>query len=157
MPIPATALATTDVARFPQVHSKDLNGHAVTLPRDLPGERTVVILGWQRGQQGSIESWAKAMAPSAGSAWLSVPVIDTSNGFLKMIINSGMRHGIPNHAWWPHVVALYTKKDRFNQQVGVASEEQVQALVVDRAGNILERVVGDYTEAGADRLRAALQ
>lgn len=32
-----------------------------------------------------------------------------------------------------------------------------QALVVDRAGNILERVVGDYTEAGADRLRAALR
>jgi hypothetical protein len=139
------------------VQSKDLNGHAVTLPRDLPGERTVVILGWQRDQQSSIESWAKAMAPTAGPAWLSVPVIDTSNGFLRMIINSGMRHGIPNHAWWPHVVALYTRKAEFNQKVGVTDEAQVQALVVDREGNILERVVGDYTEVGADRLRAALQ
>jgi len=138
------------------VQSKDLNGHAVTLPRDLPGERTVVILGWQRDQQSSIEGWAKAMAPAAGSAWLSVPVIDTSNGFLRMVINSGMRHGIPN-ALWPHIVTLYTRKAEFNQQVGVASEAQVQALVVDRDGNILERVVGDYTEAGADRLRAALQ
>lgn len=157
MPVPPAAVTVNEVARFPQVHSKDLNGHAVTLPRDLPGERTVVILGWQRDQQPSIESWAKAMAPSAGSAWLSVPVIDTSNGFLKMIINSGMRHGIPNHQWWPHVVALYTRKAEFNQQVGVTDEAKVQALVVDREGNILERVVGDYTPAGADRLRAALQ
>ncbi|AFL90259.1 hypothetical protein Terro_4052 [Terriglobus roseus DSM 18391] len=157
MPIPAPAITTTDVARFPQIKSKDLNGHAVTLPQDLPGERSVVILGWQRDQQPSIESWAKAMAPSAGAAWLSVPVIDTSNHFLRMIISSSMRHGIPNHAWWPHIVALYTRKADFNRTVGVADEAKVQALVVDRAGNILERVVGDYTEAGADRLRAALR
>jgi hypothetical protein len=157
MPVPPAAAAVADVARFPEVRSKDLNGHSLTLPRDLPAERSVVILGWQRDQQPSIESWAKAMAPSAGSAWLSVPVIDTSNGFLKMIINSGMRHGIPNHAWWPHVVALYTRKSEFNQKVGVDSEAQVQALVVDRQGNILERVVGDYTEEGADRLRTALR
>ena len=157
MPIPAPAVTTTDVARFPQITSKDLNGHPVTLPQDLPAERSVVILGWQRDQQPSIESWAKAMVPSAGSAWVSVPIIDTSNGFLRMIINSGMRHGIPNHAWWPHIVALYTRKADFNRKVGVEDEAKVQALVVDRAGNILERVVGDYTEAGADRLRAALR
>lgn len=146
-----------DVARFPEVHSKDLNGRAVTLPRDLPAERTVVILGWQRDQQPHIETWAKALATSdTATPWIQIPIIDTSNAFLRMIINTGMRRGIPNTVW-SHVVTLYTDKTKFDSSLAITDEDQVQALVVDRSGTVHERVIGPYTPDGAARIRAALQ
>ena len=40
---------------------------------------------------------------------------------------------------------------------GIPSEKDVQALVVDRNGHVLERVIGDFSEAGATRLQTALK
>jgi len=157
-PMILPAVTVTEPARFPEIRSKDLNGRAVTLPQDIPADRTVVILGWQRNQQGSIDGWVKALTTAdAATPWIEVPVIDRSNPLFRMIVNSGMRRGIADHEIWAHVVTLYTDKRVFDQALAVTSEDKVQALVIDRSGTVHERIVGDYTPEGAIRIREALQ
>jgi hypothetical protein len=144
-------------ARFPALQSKTLDGHAISLPAGLPGERTLLILGFQRSQQSSIEAWAKGMHLAGSNVpWLQLPVIDNPNAVVRAIVNGGMRHAI-HRDLWPHIVTLYTHKASFERTVGIESEASVHVLVVDRSGNILERATGDYSPEAAARLLAALQ
>jgi hypothetical protein len=145
----------TDV-HFPQLQSKSLDGHAISLPAGLPGQRTLLILGFQRSQQPSIEAWAKGMHLAGSTVpWLQLPVIDNPNAIVRAIVNGGMRHAI-HRDLWPHIVTLYTHKANFDRTVGIESEAAVHVLVVDRQGNILERVTGDYSPEAATRLLTAL-
>ncbi len=153
-----TNASTVTETYFPPVQSRTLDGRAISLPADLPAERTLLILGFQRGQQSSIEAWAKAMQRLGGSnlPWLQLPVMDDPNAVVRAIVNGGMRHAI-NRDLWPHIVTLYTHKAAFERTVGIDSEAAVHVLVVDRTGAILARVTGDYTPEAAARLLAALK
>jgi hypothetical protein len=149
---------TTGEAHFPAMQTKTLDGRAISLPAGLPGERTLLILGFQRSQQPSIEAWAKGMQRLGGTSlpWLQLPVIDSPNAVVRAIVNGGMRHAI-QHDLWPHIATLYTQKASFERTVGIESESAVHVLVVDRSGNILERASGDYSAEAAARLLAALR
>lgn len=43
-------------AHLPAVQAKDLNGRLLTLPKDLPGERTIAIVAFQREQQPNVDT-----------------------------------------------------------------------------------------------------
>ncbi len=145
-------------AHFPVLHSKDLNGRELQLPHDLPGARTIVLVAWQREQQTNLDGWSAGLQLSNGKLpWVELPVINDPGAIARWFINTGMRRGIKDHEVWQHVVTLYTSKAAFNAALGITSEKQVQALVVDRDGNVLAREIGDYTPEGAARLKAALQ
>lgn len=145
-------------AHLPVVQSKDLTGRTLTLPADLPGERTVLLIAFQREQQANVDSWTKGLG-LAGSTlpWLELPVIDDPGAFARWFINGGMRRGIKDNALWQHVVTLYTNKAALKQALDLPSEKEVYALVIDRRGNVLEKVAGDFSPSGAARLRAALE
>ena len=144
-------------ARLPVIASKDLNGRMLTLPADLPGERTLVLIAFQREQQANIDTWTRGLGLAGSNVpWLELPVIDDPGAFARWFINGGMRRGIKDHGLWQHVVTLYTSKAALTQALNLASEKDVYALVLDRQGRVLERVAGDFSQAGAARLRAAL-
>ena len=154
----SNAASSQAVAAFPAIQTKDLNGRELRLPQDLPGERTIVLVAFEREQQTNVDTWTAGLhLPNGKAAWLELPVIDDPGALARWFINGGMRRGIKDHQIWAHVVTLYTTKAKFNAALGIQSEKQVQALVVDRQGRILERVVGDYSEAGAARIQTALR
>jgi hypothetical protein len=149
--------STVTETYFPPVQSRTLDGRAISLPADFPGERTLLILGFQRAQQPSIEAWAKGMHLEANHLpWLQLPVMDDPNAIVRAIVNGGMKHAI-NRELWPHIVTLYTQKAAFERTVGIDSEAAVHVLVVDRNGTILARVTGDYTPEAAAHLLSALK
>ena len=145
-------------AHMPVVTSKDLDGRVLTLPADLPGERTLVLIAFQREQQANIDSWTKGLGLEGSTLpWLELPVINDPGAFARWFIAGGMRRGIKDHGLWKHVVTLYTNKAAFKQALKLQSESEVYALVLDRQGQVLEQIAGDYSPAGAARLRTALQ
>lgn len=145
-------------AHLPVISSKDLSGRVLTLPADLPGERTLVLIAFQREQQANIDTWTRGLALEHSELpWLELPVIDDPGAFARWFINGGMRRGIKDHALWQHVVTLYTNKAALKQGLNLSSEKDVYALVLDRQGRVLEHVAGDFSPDGAARLRAALR
>lgn len=155
----ASILMTTAFAEtprhFPQVSGKDLNNKPWNAPADFPGDRTLVVIGFEEEQQSAIDSWLEGMGvknPSSGIAWIEMPLIDNPGMFMRWFINTGMKEGIPSKEVRSHVWTAYTDKKAFKQTCGILSEKTVYALVVDRGGQILAMESGDFSKTAAARL-----
>jgi hypothetical protein len=65
---------------------------------------------------------------------------------MRSFIDGGMRRGIPDAAVRAATITLYIDKDPFKRSLGIASEDDIYVLLVDRAGTIHWRARGAYAE-----------
>ena len=145
---------------FPQVSGKDLNNTPWAAPAGFPGERTLVVVGFEEEQQVGIHSWFEGMEvrkPSSGISWIEMPLINNPGLVMRWIINTGMRGGIPSKEVRSHVWTAYTNKKVFMESCGMTSPKDVYAMVVDRSGKIIAMESGNFSKKGAEVLLKALQ
>lgn len=153
----AAAHVSAETVRFPTIETADLNGAPITLPTGLPGERTLVIIGFAREQQATIDTWVEGLALKTGAlAWLELPVIDNPGPIGRFAIDTGMRSGVPRGDR-SHVVTLYTDKAAFKAALGITSEAAIVTAVIDRTGAVLARATGPYDAAAGEALKAQLR
>jgi hypothetical protein len=141
---PAMALG-----RMPTIQAESLAERALTLPQDLPGERTLVLIAFERFQQKNIDTWIDGMQlKSSTMSWIETPIIDPQNMFVRAMINGGMRRGIPDPIAREKTITLFTNRIEFSKAMGFSAWEKpgtmVYAAVVDRAGRVLALSEGDY-------------
>ena len=85
--------------RMPIIKAETLNEREVTLPQDLPGVKTLVLIAFEREQQKNVDTWVNGLSLKSNPfAWIETPVIDPKNPIFRAFINSGMRRGIRRHA-----------------------------------------------------------
>ena len=155
-------------ARFPAVGGRSLLGVAMVLPRDLPAERTHVVVAFQRGQQERVDRWI-ARAVAAGIpltirgatgpmpvAIVEVPVLSTAWRPARRFIDGGMTAGIGDPDVLARTITVYTDVGAFQRSLAIPGSDDVHALVVSRDGAILARGRGDPSEAQWDAIVAAL-
>jgi hypothetical protein len=145
---------------FPSVSGKNLNNKSWTAPANFPGERTLVVVGFEEEQQVGIDSWLEGMNardPASKISWIEMPLINNPGLVMRWIINTGMRGGIPSKEVRSHVWTAYTNKNEFMKACGMTSTKDVYALVVDRSGNILAMESGNYSRKGAQILFKVLE
>lgn len=139
---------------------KDLNGTPWTVPAGLPGDRTLVLVGFEESQQGAIDTWTKGLGLHVSSnsiPWFEMPVIENPSMLMRWFINIGMRSGIKDQSIRSHVWTAYTDKKAFMRSCGVDSDEMIFAMVVDRSGQVLSIEKGEYSEGGEACLLQALR
>jgi hypothetical protein len=143
---------------MPPIKAADLNKKTVAWPQDFTAQHTLLLIAFRQGQQSNIDGWVKGMDLKASGApsWFEVPMINNPGSVGRWFIDNGMRSGIPNKADRARVVTLYGKKANMMKAMDIPNETQVHALVVDKAGKIIVRVSGDYSEDGAATLLQAL-
>ena len=154
MLIPASLAAQS----LPEIRAADLNRKKIHWPADLPAERTLLLVAFERKQQKDIDGWVGGMklkAPGA-PAWYEVPMISNPGALVRSFIDGGMRRGIPSPVDRARVVTVYGDKQAMKQQMGISDEKRVHALVVARDGKIIAHVAGNFSEAGAKEIEAAL-
>jgi hypothetical protein len=89
-PAPAPALG-----QMPTIKAQNLNERDFTLPQDLPGHKTLVLIAFERQQQTNVNTWIDGMKLIGSAyAWVETPVIESKNGFMRAFIDGGMRSGI---------------------------------------------------------------
>ncbi len=133
---------------LPTIKTKDLNGRALTLPRELPGEKTVVLVAFTQEQQFDVDTWVNGLdlkIDGTGLPWVEMPVVGEMPVLVQAIVNNGMRGGIPQKGKRANVVTLFTDAKKWSKSVGLASQDRVYALVVDRSGKILAKQDGRYS------------
>ncbi len=154
------ALATPAVNRMPITSGKDLNGKPWSVPKGLPAERTLILIGFDEPQQVAIDTWTQGLGldlPSNTIPWVEMPLIDNPGMIMRWFIDTGMRGGIKGCALRSHIWTAYTGKKEFLQSCGINSESEIKVLVVDRAGKVLRSESGEYTKEGAARILNALR
>lgn len=146
--------------RFPTVKGSNLERDKVTLPQDLDGDLNVVLVAFQQWQQNSIDTWLAPLEQlereRRGLKAYELPVIQRLNRLYQMVINEGMRAGIPDRRARQRTITLYLDKTSFRRALGMADEDDIYVLLLDPRGQILWRTRGRYTSDKAAGLAEAI-
>lgn len=145
---------------FPVLAAETLRERKVRLPDDLKGERNLLLVAYEREQQADIDTWLAvldtfALTPPA-FAYYELPTISSGMGWMRAVIDGGMRQGIPDRAQRDRTITLYLDVEWFRTQIGTAGHDGIAALLVDREGTIHARWFGRYDDVAGAQLRAAL-
>ena len=124
--------------KFPVVNAKTLAGQETTIPDDAAGKVTLVAVAFARESQAQLDSWLNPFYEKFGSRedimFYEVPMISGGYKFMKMIIDGGMRGGLPEFKH-KHVVTMYGDVDTYLQGLSL-DKSNGYAFLLDREGII---------------------
>ncbi len=153
--------AQDSVRVFPTVSGRSLEGRELVFPRDLPGDRNVVLVAFERRHQREVDSWMPLLrrlrAADSTIAVYELPTLGQGWRPVRGWIDGGMRSGIPDKAVREATVTLYLDKGPFKEALGIRDEAHIQLLVLDRGGRVRLRIIGPATGEGQVLLETALR
>ncbi len=144
---------------MPLVSAETLNERAVSLPADLPGEKTLVLMAFEREQQKQIDTWITGLQLQDNTQieWIETPVIEPKNALFRAFINRGMRSGIKATPMRERTITLFTDRAALLKSMGLNDgTNTIYAAVVDRKGNVLASVSGAFDDEKAKVIKAGL-
>jgi hypothetical protein len=153
------AFAQSEAPRMPSIAAENLNERALTLPADLPAEKTLVLMAFEREQQDEVDTWIKGMDLASGKLpWLEVPVVGTGGSLRRSMVNGGMRMGIKDESVRERTVTLFVDRVGLLRSMGLPGEGKIiLVLVMNRKGEVLTYAQGRHSADKAQLLLAALQ
>lgn len=138
------------------------------LPSDLPADRTLVVVAFQRWHQSRVDLWiARAVAAGVPAtprgqgqpipvAVVEIPALSTRWRPARRFIDGGMTAGIGDPDVLARTITVYTDVSAFRRSLAIPSSEDVWAFVVTRDGSVLARGHGDPDDDAWDRVATAL-
>jgi len=145
--------------KFPAVNAKTLAGQETIIPDDAAGKVTLVAVAFARESQAQLDSWLNPFYEKFGSRedsmFYEVPMISGGYKFMKMIIDGGMRGGLPEFKH-KHVVTMYGDVDTYLQGLSL-EKSNGYAFLLDREGIIRWQQQGFSTEETLGSLFAATE
>jgi hypothetical protein len=162
-------ITTGGDTRFPRVTGRSLLGAELALPRDLPAERTLVVVAFRQWHQAQVDRWiARAVADGVPAtprgltglvpaAVVELPVLSTAWRPARRFIDGGMTAGIGDPDILARTITIYTDVGRFQRSLAIPGGEEVHALVVARDGSILARGAGEPVDHEWSGILAALR
>ena len=145
---------------FPEVEGDNLEGKRFHLPADFEGERNVVLIAFQRGQQAQVDTWVpflrRLAADQPALRYYELPTIKEMGRVMRWVINRGMARGIEDAKARAATITLYIDKGPFTRALGIGTEEAISLVVVDRVGRVYWQTIGTYTPEKERALREVL-
>jgi hypothetical protein len=143
-----------------KIDSKDLNEQRLSLPSDLAGEFTLLVLGYDESQQQLCDTWLsfaerlEEAFPAFRYQWM--PIVEPRNSADKSSGDRDTRNGKPKLA--NDARELHPQDDgrRAIQQFGLQDEQDISMVLVRQDGEVLWCVQGVWTPAKAESLDETL-
>lgn len=153
------ANASKSLGRMPTVEAESLSEIPMTVPAQLPAERTLVLIAFEREQQTVLNTWVAGLNLTDNKLpWIETPVIGKGYGLIRGFINGGMRRGIQDNAMRDRTVTLYTDPAALRKDMGLTGDgKTVWVAVVDRKGQVWALAEGNYSADKAKPLLEALR
>lgn len=157
----ASPSETSVMGRLPAFMSQNLMRKPVTVPADLPSDRTLALITFQRSQRAQAESWVTGLnlKNDPSIPWLRIPVVNdpgTRKG--RDDVENRLLQHYTGETERSKLVPLFTSdRASFARSAGLKSIEQSYAVVVNRDGDVLARVEGEFSPEKAETLRETLR
>lgn len=123
---------------FPAVRAESLAGTKESIPESARGRVTLVAVAFLRESQGQLDSWLNPFYEKFGKRdgfmFYEIPMISSGYKFMKFIIDSGMRGGIPSFKH-KHVVTMYGDVKKYLSALDL-DPRYGYAFLLDRQGII---------------------
>ncbi|MCM8541615.1 MAG: hypothetical protein NE328_15205 [Lentisphaeraceae bacterium] len=146
---------------FPTVTGTDLHGEDRTLPDCLEKDYTIAVVAFKREQQTLCDGWYKhiegELQNNENLAFFEVPTISEMNPFTRWFIHQGMKGGIKDPVMRGQVVTLHINKEPFKKALSIDTEETVHVYVLNKKGQILKHISGEWTEEKWSDLKRSIR
>lgn len=148
------------MGRLPAFMTKTLLQKPVKLPEGLPADRTLALITFQKDQRTHAESWIQGLnlRNDSSIAWIRMPVLNdpgTPQG--RSDIENRLLQHYTDDKERAKLVPIFTDRTSFVRAAGLNGTDQFYAVVVNRSGDVLARIEGEFSEAKADTLRETLR
>ncbi len=155
-----SAMADATKPAFPSIQSQNLNGDNMRLPEDFQGEVNLVIFAFKRNQQAVVDTWLPSAADLAKRFqqfdYYELPAVGPQPGFMKSIIDNGMRSGIQDTGTRGRTITLYVPKAPLMAALDMKSDRTIYLMLLDRQNRVIWRSEGPATKTGLNDLAAAV-
>lgn len=133
---------------FPEVRASDLNGRDVTLPNDLPGFPTLVLVAYEQRHQPDIERWIEVLdlKDAAPVDWIELPVISNRYRFMAPMTDAAMRGAITTFEGRARTITAYGHR-RFIRALDIPDTKEVSVILAEPTGEVYLVVRGAPTAA----------
>ncbi len=143
---------------FPTVTGQSLEKQPKQLPKDLPNEPVVLLLGYVQDAQFDIDRWfiGLDMTKTPVTA-MEIPTIQGMfPRMFKTQIDDGMRSGIPKELWGG-VITVYKDGAKLQQFTGNDRPNNARVLLLDSDRNIAYFHDRGFSVLALNELRKALR
>jgi hypothetical protein len=145
------------LGKLPTFTAKRMHDRApVSLPQQLPSERTLALVVFKATQQEEAQSWIDGLRLNEDTAiaWVRIPVFSDRNDEAQRRTKEALLLArFPSDDERARMMAVVTDKDAFVRAAGLTDTDHVSLLVLDRSGNVLAKAQGRYDEGKAQALR----
>lgn len=153
----ALSVAATLVAQdLPTIAGESLAGHHVALPGAASGKVAVLILGFSKASKTPTSAWGQRIEKDfAGTAHLvlyQLPVLEDVPGFIRGMVISSMRKGVPEDHRDYFVPVLHGESD-LKKLVSYQEPDDAYLILLDRSGKIAYQTHGMLSEPGYTEFR----
>ena len=148
------------MGRLPAFMAQTLLRQPVTVPEGLPSDRTLALITFKRGQRAEVESWIEGLnlRNDPSIAWMRMPVLNDPGTLTgRSAVENRLLQHYPADTERAKMVPVFTDRASFVRSAGLASTDQVYAVVVNRQGEVLARVEGQFDADKAQALRETLR
>ncbi len=148
------------MGRLPEMMSHALAHKPLSLSTDLPSDRTLALITFERNQRVMADSWIHGLNLNNDSsiAWMRMPVLKdpgTATGRSEAETKLLQRYSSPGDR--ARLVPVFADRADFVRSAGLNSTDQFYAVVVNRSGDVLARVEGQFDASKAEMLRETLK
>jgi hypothetical protein len=148
------------MGRLPDFMAQTLLRQPVAVPQGLPSDRTLALITFQRGQHAQVESWIQGLnlRNDPSITWMRMPVVnDPGTPVGRSAVENRLLKHYPADTERANLVPVFTDRASFVRSAGLGSTDQVYAVVVNREGEVLARVEGQFDADKAQTLRETLR
>jgi len=134
---------------FPAISGKNLNKQDMTIPDDFSDKDLIVIVAFQRWQQGLVDEAIDALerrGVNHSHHIIEVPVIERVSWFRQMRLDAVMRAGITDRNIRQRTITVYLDKGDFREKLRIPNEETIYWFLIGHScKTILLRGSGIFT------------
>lgn len=142
--------------QFPTYRSRNLNRQQVTVPDGLDGNPKLLIAAFERWQQKLVDSWVPTLdeleAAVPGFRYYELPVVGERSRLFKLMLDNGMRAGIPRSTARGRTITIYESVAEFCAALAIPSTETIRLFLVDGEGTVLWTAAGGHEPETAGEL-----
>ena len=151
---------TQVMGRLPAFMSHVLAKRAITVPDDLPAERTLALITFKRTQREHADSWVDGLnlKNDPSIKWIRMPVVNdpgTPEG--RDEIKNRLLGRYTSEDERANLLPVFVDRNNFVRSAGLSGVEQAVVVVLNRQGDVLARVEGAFDETKAAKLRETLR
>jgi hypothetical protein len=145
----------TVMGQLPPLAAKARDQHLLSLPQELPAERTLALLVFRHEQKAEAKSWIEGLrlAQDASIPWLKVRVVAPEDESRRPVLPLPP----PAVAQPERLLSVATNAGRLAQAMVLPDTEHAQVVVLGRDGQVLAKAQGPYDEQKARALLETLR